>query len=105
MNFQRIDAQREEYGFTERGEGITLLRNGFVEVREVLERIDVDILGGKRFIDVAVVGKFHDFDFEPLGRGDFGRYLRHFGVRAGQSAEFDFRFGFLIAAAGEGESG
>lgn len=81
------------------------MRNGFVEVRDVLERIDVDILGGKRFIDMAVVGKLHDLDFEALGRGDFGRDFRHFGVRAGQSAEFDFRFGFLIAATGESESG
>lgn len=105
VNFQRIDAQREEYGFTERREGITLLRNGFVKVRDVLESIDVDILGGKRFINVAVVGKFHDLDFETLGRGDFGRDFRHFGVRAGQSAEFDFCFGFLVVAAGEGESG
>ena len=91
VDFQRIDAQREEYGFTERGEGITLSRNGFVEVRDVLERIDVDMLGGKRFIDVAVVGKFYDLDFEALGRGDFGRVFRHFGVRAGQSTEFDKR--------------
>lgn len=73
--------------------------------KALLESIDVDILGGKRFINVAVVGKFHDLDFETLGRGDFGRDFRHFGVRAGQSAEFDFCFGFLVVAAGEGESG